>query len=289
LQPTQVNGDLLPSDHDVAFFREHGWYRSPKIIPDALLDNALVGAARHFRGERDYTLPIDTGFSNWRPEDGDVIRNGQAVALQNKQIRQLVLHPILGAVAARLTGSDEIRYFDDSVIYKPPQLPGSESVVGWHTDRAYWGSCTSDSMLTAWIPLQDTPEEMGPVEYIDRSNQWPGAEHLRTFHSKDLAALEDRFTGDRLASRHIMDLRRGEVSFHSSLTVHGSGANRGRTPRIALAVHMQDGQNRFRYHLDNDGNPWHLFCDDLARKLEDGSPDYTDPVVFPRLYPLLSS
>ena len=117
----------------------------------------------HFRGHRDWVLPISTGFSDWKPENGDVIRNAQAVALQNRQIRALVMRPILGAIAARLTGSPEIRYFDDSVIYKPPQLPNTASVVGWHTDRAYWGTCTSDEMLTAWIPFHDCPEEMGPV------------------------------------------------------------------------------------------------------------------------------
>lgn len=278
--------ELLPSDEDVAFFKEHGWYRSKKIIPDHLLDDALVGAERHFRGERDWTLPIDKGFVTWKPEDGDVIRNGQAVALQNRQIRALVMHPLIGAIAARLASTPQIRYFDDSVIHKPAQLPDTQSVVGWHTDRAYWGSCTSDNMLTAWIPFQDVPEEMGPVMYIDGSNQWPGAAEMRTFHSKDLAALEAKFMADKEPAAHLpMTLKRGEVSFHSSLTVHGSEANRGSGPRIALALHMQDADNRFRHELDHEGKPWHLFNDDLARKLEDGNPDYADPAVFPAMWP----
>ena len=81
-----------------------------------------------------------------------------------------------------------------------------------------------------------------------------------------------------------MALRKGEVSFHSSLTVHGSEANRGSGPRIALAVHMQDKTNRFRPHLDDSGKPWHPFNDGPARKLADGSPDYADPEVFPVMW-----
>jgi hypothetical protein len=276
---------LLPTDEDVIFFREHGWYRSKKILHDEVIDEALLGSERHFRGERDWKLPIDGGFADWKPEDGDVIRNGQAVALQNRQIRGLVMTPILGAIAGRLTGSPEIRYFDDSVIYKPAQLPNTQSVVGWHTDRAYWGTCTSDNMLTAWIPFQDSPAEMGPVMYIDGSNQWPGAEKMRTFHAKDLEEIEARLFADKgPARKYPMTLKRGEVSFHSCLTVHGSEANRGSGPRIAVALHMQDASNRFRHHLDHEGKPWHLFNDDLARKLDDGTPDYSDPNVFPVMW-----
>ena len=277
--------ELLPTDDEVAFYRQHGWYRSKTIIPDEVIDAALVGADRHFRGERDWKLSISTGFSDWKPEDGDVIRNGQAVALQNRQLRELAMQPMLGAIAARLTGSPVIRYFDDSVIHKPAQLPSTESVVGWHADRAYWGTCTSDAMLTAWIPFQDTPAEMGPVMYVDGSHKWPGADRMRTFHDKDLAALEERFMADKGSAEKLpMTLKRGEVSFHSCLLVHGSEANRGRGPRIALALHMQDDSNRFRHALDDKGKPWHLFNDDLARKLPDGTPDYTDPNVFPVLW-----
>lgn len=88
----------------------------------------------------------------------------------------------------------------------------------------------------------------------------------------------------KTVSKIPMTLERGEVSFHSCLTVHGSEANRGSTPRIALALHMQDASNGFRHHLDDRGEPWHLFNDDLARKLPDGKPDYQDPDVFPVLW-----
>jgi hypothetical protein len=277
---------LLPSDDDVAFYREHGWYRSGKIIPDELLDEAMEGAQRHFRGERDWPLPIQGGYSDWKPQDGDVIRNCQALALQNRQVRKLSMLPILGAIASRLSGSDVIRYFEDFLVYKPAGLPETGTVVGWHTDRAYWETCTSDNMLTAWIPFQDTPEELGPVVYVDGSHRWPGAARMRTFRVTDLAETEARFMSDRGPVRKIpMTLRRGEVSFHSCLTVHCSGENRGTVPRVALAVHMQPADNRFRVWIDErTGKASHVFNDDLARKLDDGTPDYTDPSVFPIMW-----
>ncbi len=272
---------LLPSAKDVAFYREHGWYRSPRILPDDLLDEAFAGIQRHFSGERDWNLPPTSGFSDWKPGDGNVVRNAEVVALQNAQVRELALSPILGAIAARLTGSPTIRYFADTLVEKPGILPDNESVVGWHTDRAYWGTCTSDSLLTAWIPFQDCTVEMGPLLYIDGSHTWPGTEQMRTFRCKDLSELEHRYPEQVPLAKIPMTLRRGELSVHHCRLIHGSGPNTSGQPRLALAVHLQDAGNRYRLYRNERGIPWHIFLDDLAPKREDGTPDYSDPHVFP--------
>jgi len=38
--------ELLPSDDDIAFYRRHGWYVSKKILPDAVIDEAIRGSER---------------------------------------------------------------------------------------------------------------------------------------------------------------------------------------------------------------------------------------------------
>ena len=58
--------ELLPSDDDVAFYREHGWYISKKILPDELIDEARYGSERYFAGERDMPMPITTGYADWK-------------------------------------------------------------------------------------------------------------------------------------------------------------------------------------------------------------------------------
>jgi len=177
----------------VVFYRQHGWYQSKRVLSDALLDYALTGIQRHFSGERDWTLPPSSGFSDWKPGDRNTVRNAEVVAHQNTQVRALALHPILGAITARLTGSPTIRFFADTLVDKPGMLPENESVVGWHTDRVYWGTCTSDNMLTLWIPFQDCTVEMGPLVYIDGSHLWSGTEAMRTFRCKNLHELERKF------------------------------------------------------------------------------------------------
>jgi hypothetical protein len=277
---------LLPTDEDVALYRERGYHVAGKVLPDEVIDEAARGAERHFAGERDFRLPVESGFGDWKPGDPDTIRNSEFVALQNIEIRSLVLQPIIGAIAARLAGTDTIRLWDDQLVWKPP-LPaaGDGPVVGWHTDRAYWMTCTSEEMLTAWIPFHDCPEEMGPVIYIEGSHRWPETESMRTFNAQNLEGLERRFVGTGADSlKRVVPLRKGEMSFHHSRLIHGSDVNRGTFPRLSLALHMQDESNRWRRYVNEQGVPWEITNDRLARKDPDGSPDYTDPAVFPIMW-----
>jgi ectoine hydroxylase-related dioxygenase (phytanoyl-CoA dioxygenase family) len=282
---TPEQRELLPSDDDVAFYHRHGYYISKPILPDELLDAAVDGALRHFSGERDVRLPVTTGYSDWKPGGSVTFRNCEYVALQTYKIRRLVEYPLIGAIAARLCGSDEVRLFDDQLIYKAPNPADTSAVVGWHVDRAYWMTCTSDNMLTAWIPFHDCPEEMGPLLVVDGSHRFAGNVALRTFNEHNLEELESRYRSADLPFRRVcIPLTRGQVSFHHCLTIHGSDINRGTRPRLSLAVHMQDGPNRYREYRNRDGIPWHLVNDELCRRTPEGVPDYTDPSVFPVLW-----
>ena len=278
---------LLPTDDEVALYRERGYYVSRRVLPDDVIDEAVRGAERHFAGERDFHLPVDEGFGDWKPGDPDTIRNSEFVALQNLQIRSLVMQPIIGRIASRLAGSDTIRLWDDQLVWKPPSAAeGDGPVVGWHTDRAYWLTCTSEEMLTAWIPFHDCPEEMGPVIYVEGSHRWPETEGMRTFNAQDLEDVEGRLLGQAAGARkRTVALEKGQMSFHHSRLIHGSDVNRGTFPRLSLALHMQDGSNRWRSYLNERGVEWEITNDRLARKTPDGTPDYTDPSVFPIMWP----
>jgi hypothetical protein len=275
--------ELLPSDDDVAFFREHGWYISKPIFTEEQIDDALYGAERHWAGERDHPLLI-RGFLDWQPGDGDGLRLNDYTSLQNDDLRRFLFESVVGEIAARLTGTPRVRLFHDQLIYKPPVDQGKEAVIGWHTDKAYWQTCTSSDMLTAWIPFHDCGALEGTIHMIDGSHRWPGNEGMRTFYDQDLADLERRFeTGGQPVRRVPMELKKGQVSFHHGSTIHGSPPNRSGAPRRSLAVHMQDDANRYRRQLGPDGNPILHINDLLCRKGPDGQPDYTDPDICPVL------
>jgi Phytanoyl-CoA dioxygenase (PhyH) len=283
IPPEQVA--CLPTEDEIAFYEEHGWYISPQIIADEVINQAILGSERFYRGDRDGVLPVSQGYSDWKPEDGDGIRNNEFVSLQNRELRQLAMQPIIGAIAARLARTDQIRLFDDQLVYKPPQDRTDEGVVGWHCDRAYWSTCTSDQLLTAWIPFHDCEEARGPLAVMDGSHRWSGLEEFRYFNQKNLAELKAQLQQEgRTVSIVPMELKKGQVSFHHCWTVHGSYPNRSSNPRLALAVHLQDSGNRYRPFINEKGQEIHIFDEQLCRKLPNGNPDFSDPNIFPVLW-----
>ncbi len=275
---------LLPTDEDVAFYREHGWYVSQKLLDEEAIEDALYGIDRFYAGERDRTLPIRRGYLDWKPEDGDVLRQNDYISLQNDEIRELVSNPIIGAVAARLAGATTIRLFHDQLIYKPPS-DDVATTVGWHSDRSYWKTCTSERMLTAWVPFVPVSEASGTLTMIDGSHRWPNVEAFDTFNDRDMRGLEAQFESDgEPVVRVPMELEPGQVSFHHCRMLHGSLPNRSRNPRIALAIHMADETNAYQRHLDESGNPILHVNDVLCRSRPDGAPDYGDPDICPVLW-----
>lgn len=277
--------ELLPSAEDIAFYRAHGWYVSPKIIPDEMLEQAARGSERFYAGERDDELPPESERFDWRPEQGNVLRLNSYASLRNREIRNLVMLPIIGAVASLLAGSKTIRLFRDSLIYKPPESEGSQTLVGWHVDRAYWLTCTSDNMLTAFVPFHDCDESTGTLTVLDGSHLWPDNLDMRTSLDQDLDGLVGRLnTGGRPIIEVPIRFKRGQVSFHHCRTVHGSHANHTGRPRVSVAIHMQDGENRYRPFCNADGKRLVHLNDIMCRQDQDGEPDYSDPYICPVMW-----
>jgi len=269
--------DLLPDEAAVAFYRQHGYYISPRIFSDVELERALAGSERYYTGERDRLLPDGSGAGGIRDDHGNALRKNDYASLQNDALAAIVRKPVLGAIAARLCGARAVRLWHDQLLYKPPCGGSAVSNVGWHTDRGYWKSCTSCEMLTAWVPFHRIDESLGPMYVIDGSHRFPdNTEHL-DFFEPDLEKLEAQFVTGGMPVRKVpMLLDRGQVSFHHCLTIHGSGPNVAAVPRRSIAIHLQPEENRHS-GLASHGN------DRLVRRIN-GVPDYTDPAVCPTLW-----
>ena len=281
--PLDSVDSTLPTDDDVAAYRERGWHITGEIVPHELLDRMRALVDEHQHRPADRRLSKEIGHADWSPADGSGVRNSEFLSLQEPRARELSLMPLIGAIAARLAGSDSIRLFDDQAVYKPPD--DGDSVVGWHTDHSYWSTCTSTSMLTAWIPFEDSSMDNGTIMVVDGSHLWPESEHIRRFNEPDLSRLSEHMGRPVPESSIIpLELRKGQVSFHHMRSVHASAANRTSAPRLADAVHLQDGENTYRPTFDTTGNPIVLPHDRLCRKTDDGRPDYSDPDVFPLLW-----
>ena len=285
---------LLPSDDDVEHYAQHGWYLTKKLFTDDEVDELVAASERFYAGERSRTLPVrPPRLAYWEPSHGDVQRHHDYVHYESDALARILRKPLIGAVAARLAKADEIRVFQSTLIYKPPIVGEPSNVVPWHFDRHYWSSCTSENMLTAFIPFHDCGEEMGTITMVDGSHRWEEilADDTTTRHfaERDREDLEVMLA-ENAAYNHVevvkipMVIPKGHMSFHHCRTYHGSGANRSQNPRRAVSFHLQDGANEYRRFELSTGDVVTYNHDVLVRRTEDGRPDYSDPEYCPVLW-----
>ncbi len=285
---------LLPSDADVESYAEHGWYLSKRLFTDDEVDELLAASERYYAGERDRGLPVrPPKLAYWDPSKGEVQRHNDYVHYEHDGLARLLRKPLIGAVAAALARTDEIRVFQSTLIYKPPIAAEPTNVVPWHFDKHYWSTCTSDRMLTAFIPFHDCGEEMGTITMVDGSHRWReiGRDDSMTRHFAEREARDlDRLLADNAAYNGAevvkvpMIIPKGHMSFHHCRTYHGSPSNRSGLPRRTISFHLQDGQNAYRKFVLSTGEVLAYNHDVLVRLLADGRPDYSDPEFCPVLW-----
>lgn len=292
---TDTQLELLPSAEDVAGYRRDGYYVSKPILSDELIDGALAGSERLYRGEYDERFPwsdnpnVDPNFGVPFTDRTRSRADGYA-SFHSLGLRALARLPIVSAIAATLIGATEIRYWKDQLIYKAPagSPRENEGVTGFHQDKRYWPTCRSDRMITAWIPLHDCSTENGCLVVIRGSHRWRNNHALVTFEEKNQDFIKSKLINSEGADlvEVPLQLRRGQVSFHDCYTIHGSYPNVSDAPRRALSVHLQDGENRYRdLNFLSQSKPVYQHSHDLiCRKAANGFPDYSDPEIFPTLH-----
>ncbi|MYW00566.1 phytanoyl-CoA dioxygenase family protein [Streptomyces sp. SID3343] len=291
---TQAERAVLPTPEEVAGYREHGWYLSNRLFTDEELDTLQAATEKYYEGHRDRTLAVrPPNLASWEPSHGPVQRHNDYVHYESDAIAAILRKPLVGAVAALLAGTEEIRVFQSTLILKPPVPEEPSNHVPWHFDKHYWHTSSSDDMLTAFIPFDDCGVENGTITMVDGSNRWQelpsGEDATRHFAQRDRSELDAILAANARHNREQVRkipvvIPRGHVSFHHCRTYHGSGANLADTPRRSISLHLQDGGNQYRHATRPDGTPASYNHDAVVRRTPDGRPDYADPQICPVIW-----
>lgn len=242
----------LPTSGDIAFYKEQGYWLSPKLFSDNELEEFWEHHRNVVAGEYETNRPP----LSREPQPGDISRLVQVnnAYWTDATIARLVLDTRIGRIAARLAGVQGIRLWHDQLLYKPPQS-GAAGNIGWHQDQGYWQCLDSAAALTAWVALADVDEENGCMEFVPGSHKWGllGEDH---FYQQDVDAQIKRIeakTGQTFRTAPGL-LPAGCVSFHHNLTIHGSRANVSNRPRLSIAIHMISDGARYRAGTSSDNH-----------------------------------
>ena len=219
-------------DESLAAFREQGFVRLNRALSPELL-------ARHGPEITRLTLQLtrETRPLAQREAYGQAFLQVTNLWRQSQLVRALVFSKRLAKLAADLLETPAVRLYHDQSLYKEP----GGAVTPAHADQFYW-PLASDRTVTAWIPLQDVTEDMGPLGFYAGSH--------RCDFGRDLPISDE---SDPLIRAHleaqgfpfvVAPFDFGDVSFHLGWTFHRALANRSPTPRSVMTVIYMDAQMR---------------------------------------------
>lgn len=253
-------------------FAEQGYYYTAPMFDET----HLVRIRAHFdavlAGEYDLgTTPH--GVNRF----GDAMVKVSNAWWADSVIREVVLSPRIARIAAQLLQVDELYLWADSLYWKAPESAGEQSQIGWHQDKQYWQTSSTDQMITACVALYPADELSGGMRFAEGSHKWGlvgGADALVGEANTGIHVTPSVPTGQKWEQvcPHLVP---GQVTFHHALTFHASGPNLRQDPRRSITIHMVSGEGRLvNWEPTEDG---HLSTVGLGNL-------FRGP-LFPRLYP----
>jgi ectoine hydroxylase-related dioxygenase (phytanoyl-CoA dioxygenase family) len=169
-------------------------------------------------------------------------------------VKEFVLSKRLGQIAAELMQTKGVRVYHDQALFKE----AGGGITPWHADQYYW-PLETDKTITAWIPLQEIPLEMGPLEFSAGSHAIVEGRDLSIGDESEEKIQQNLRVTD---FEHVIEpFELGEVSFHSGWVFHRAGANQtNQTRKVMTVIYMDKDMLLKKPENDNQLNDWNTWC-----------------------------
>ncbi len=222
----EIDSPYPLTDEHIRFFRENGFIK---------LKNVLTKEALEFYGEAITQKVLELNPLKDVPMDQRSTYKKAFIQITNlwqkdETARAFVFGKCLARIAAELMGTTGVRLYHDQALYKEP----SGGFTPWHADQYYWPLAT-ENCCTAWIPLQATPLEMGPVAFAAKSHRFESGRDMEISDESEALISEALQRQNFDYVEEPFDL--GEVSFHYGWTFHRAGGNSTAAPRDDHHLH----------------------------------------------------
>jgi hypothetical protein len=211
------------SEAQIAQFRAEAFIKLPGVLRPGTVERLRA----RLREMLDESVDPAVGF-----------QSREMMWLEDDLIRAAVLSPRIGGISAALLGTSQVRLYHDNALSKEP----GAGRTPWHYDAHHF-PLDSPDVLTAWIPLQPTPREMGPLAFARGATV---ADLVADVEFDKHGTSYDRGVSEALRAHDVAvedgPFAAGEVSFHAASCFHTAGANLTTAPRVVLATtYFADG------------------------------------------------
>jgi ectoine hydroxylase-related dioxygenase (phytanoyl-CoA dioxygenase family) len=251
--PVQIEAELnRPYDltsAQIAFYKKHQFIKLKQVISEDVLQyfNDVISEQVALMNKEDRALEERSTYGKAFLQLFNLWR-------ENALVKELIFSKRIAKIATDLMQAEGVRLYHDQALFKE----GGGGITPWHADQYYWPLAT-DKTVTAWIPLQATPLEMGPLEFSAGSHAIVEGRELEIGdESESLIQKRLRVTD----FEHIIEpFDVGEISFHSGWIFHRAGANLTNKMRKVMTIIYMDKDMLLKAPENaNQENDWHTWC-----------------------------
>ena len=268
MKRSTLNETYLLSDEHIRFYQQNKFIKLKNVLDTQTLDHFNEVVTKRVNLLNQENRPLEQ-----RSTYGKAFLQLMNLWVEDEDIKPLVFSKRIAQIATRLMQVDGVRLYHDQALYKE----AGGGITPWHADQYYW-PLTTDKTITAWIPLQPTPLEMGPLEF--------SAGSYKIVEGRALAISDD--SENKIQERlrmtdlpHVIEpFDAGEISFHSGWIFHRAGPNTTDQTRKVMTVIYMDKDIRLKAPVNSgQQNDWATWCPGV--KIGDIVDSPINPVLYP--------
>jgi ectoine hydroxylase-related dioxygenase (phytanoyl-CoA dioxygenase family) len=233
----------------IAFYKKHQFIKLKQVLSEETLQyfNGVISEQVALMNKEERTLEERSTYGKAFLQLFNLWR-------EHALVKELVFSKRIAQIASDLMEVNGARLYHDQALFKE----GGGGITPWHADQYYWPLAT-DKTVTAWIPLQATPLEMGPLEFSAGSHAIVEGRELEIGDESE-AQIQKRLRVTDF--EHVIEpFDVGEISFHSGWIFHRAGANLTNMMRKVMTIIYMDKDMLLKAPDNaNQENDWHTWC-----------------------------
>lgn len=244
----EIDAPYPLDDADIRFYRTNGFVRLKRVFSPETIAAYAPTITRRVIELNTLHLPM-AERSTYQKAFLQIMN----IWTKDELVKEFVFGRRLARLAAELMGTRGVRLYHDQALYKE----AGGGITPWHADQYYWPFASTHA-ITAWVPLQAVPREMGPLAFAAGSHEIDLGRDLEIGDVSE-AKVEEALKRHRL---RVVDepFELGDVSFHSGWTFHRAGENRTDRPREVMTVIYMDQDMRLaaprNHYQQSDAEGW---------------------------------
>jgi len=242
-----ANYSVTPAQ--VNYFSENGFIKIKNIFEPTVIDYMNIVISKEVDRLNNQQIPLEE-----RDTYGKAFLQIMNLWTHTSAVKDIVFSKKIAQIATGLMQTAGVRLYHDQALFKEPK--GGHTP--WHADQYYWPLDTENT-VTAWIPLQATPLNYGPLEFSAGSNKLTAGRD-KQISDESQAFLEAELK--RNAFNHVVEpFDVGEISFHRGWLYHRAGPNvSGNMRKVMTMIYMDKDTVLKTPENHNQQADWDTWC-----------------------------